>query len=202
MFFLETYDKKYHIIHPEILEEIDETEIEYFDVLNEKGRYINKVETRDTCHRNSLWHKAVALFIINSKNQVLLQKRSKTKKIWPSKWDMTAGGHVLAGEFGFEAVIREPQEEIGVNIQKNDLTFLGCTISNDKNNKHFNEFYIVNTELDETKLKLCLEEVEEVKWVEKEEIIAKIRNNYEGLTGKIDCWNYLLKYYEWKNKKI
>ena len=91
---------------------------EFFDVLNEKGQYINQIETRETCHTKGLWHKAVAVFIINSKKQVLLQKRSPYKKLWPNYWDITAGGHVLAGEFGFQAIIREIKEETNLDIKK------------------------------------------------------------------------------------
>ena len=76
---------------------------EYFEVLNEKGEYTGEVETREKCHKEGLWHKAVVVFIINSKNQVLLQKRSGTKKLWPNMWDVTAGGQVLEGEMGFQA---------------------------------------------------------------------------------------------------
>ena len=46
-------------------------------------------------------HKAVAVFIVNSKNQVLLRKRSKTQKMWPDMWDLSSEGHVDSGEFGF-----------------------------------------------------------------------------------------------------
>lgn len=33
--------------------------MEYFDVLNEYGEYTGKVETREKCHSNGLWHRAV-----------------------------------------------------------------------------------------------------------------------------------------------
>ena len=79
---------------------------EYFDILTAEGEFTNRVESRKKCHKEGLWHKAVALFIINSKNQVLLQKRSANKRMWPNLWDITAGGHVLAGEFGFQSIIR------------------------------------------------------------------------------------------------
>ncbi len=174
---------------------------EFFDVLNEKGQYINQIETRETCHTKGLWHKAVAVFIINSKKQVLLQKRSPYKKLWPNYWDITAGGHVLAGEFGFQAIIREIKEELGLTLLKNDMLFIGSSISCDtKNeiiNKHFNEFYIINKDIDISKLTLQTEEVTEVKWINKDEIIKKIKNNYEGITNKEGCWEYLVKYYEW-----
>ncbi len=74
---------------------------EYFDVLDEKGNYLGRKETREVCHKNGLWHRAVALFIINSKGEVLLQKRSNLKKMWPGLLDITAGGHVLSRRIWF-----------------------------------------------------------------------------------------------------
>lgn len=177
---------------------------EYFDILDETGKFTGKIESRKICHKEGLWHKAVVVFIVNSKNQVLLQKRSPSKRMWPNMWDVTAGGHVLAGEFGFQAIIREAQEELGIKLNKNEMTFLGSSISSnlkeDIINKHFNEYYIVNKDLDETKLKLQKEEVSEVNWVDKDAIIKKIRNNYDGITDKEGCWEYLIKYYEWQEK--
>lgn len=178
---------------------------ELFDVLNEKGEYTGKVETREKCHKEGLWHKAVVVFIINSEGQVLLQRRSANKKMWPNMWDITAGGHVLAGEFGFESIIRECKEELEIELNKNDITFIGATTSTNVKgeivNNHFNEYYIANKELDETKLKLQEEEVSEVKWIDKNEIIEKIKNNYNGITDKEGCWEYLIKYYEWLDRK-
>lgn len=178
---------------------------EYFDVLDEKGNYTGKKELRDKCHKEGLWHKAVVVFVINSKNQVLLQKRSASKKMWPNTWDVTAGGHVLAGEFGFESIIREAKEELGIDLEKNDITFIGSSLSvnikGDITNKHYNEYYIANKDLDETKLELQTEEVSEVKWIDKNEIIERIQNNYNGITDKEGCWEYLIKYYQWAEEK-
>ena len=125
---------------------------EYFDVLNNKGQYTGRTESREKCHKEGLWHKAVAVFVINSKGQVLLQRRSPNKKMWPNMWDMTAGGHVLSGEFGFQSIIRECKEEIGIILDKRDITFIGCSISTnikgDIINNHFNEYYIAKKEID------------------------------------------------------
>ena len=173
---------------------------ELVDVLDEKGMYTGRTETRNNCSKEGLWHKAVCLFIINSKNQVLLQKRSANKKTWPNMWDVTAGGHVLAGEFGFQAIIRECKEELGIKLDKNEITFIGSAISSNKRNdiinNYFNEYYIANKEIDETKLQLQKEEVAEVKLIDKNEIIEKIKDNYNGITDKEGCWEYLIKYYE------
>ena len=134
---------------------------EYFDILDEKGNYTGKIETRKKCHKEGLYHKAVVVFIMNSKGQVLLQ----------------------------------------ILLDKRDITFLGASISSnikgDIVNHHFNEYYIANKEIDETKLKLQEEEVSAVKWIDKDEIIEKIKDNYNGITDKEGCWKYLIKYYEW-----
>ena len=179
--------------------------MEYFDVLTETGEYEGRIESRDICHEKGLWHKAVAMFMINSNDEVLLQKRSASKKLWPNMWDITAGGHVLAGEFGFEAIIREIKEELGATIDKNDILFIGSAIStnikNDIINRHFNEFYIINKDIDISNLTLQEDEVSEIKWFSKEEITQRINNNYDGITDKTGCWDYLIKYYEWKENK-
>lgn len=88
-------------------------------------------------------------------------------------WDVTADGNVLAGEFGFQAIIRECKEELGIELSKNDIIFIGSVISTNKKgdiiNNYFNEYYIANKEIDTTKLQLQKEEVSEVKWIDKNE---------------------------------
>ena len=67
---------------------------EMFDVLNEWGEYTGEVASRDRCHTEGLWHRAVYGFVIDKNKNVLLQKRSASKKAWPNMWDVTVGGHV------------------------------------------------------------------------------------------------------------
>ena len=174
---------------------------EFFDVLNEWGEYTDMVESREVCHKNGLWHRAVVVFILSPDNKkVLLQQRSSSKKLWPNLWDITAGGHVLTGELGYQSAIRETKEEIGISIDKNELTFIGATTSENKSgdiiNRHFNEYYIVHKDVDIKDVVIQKDEVQDIKWFDKEEVIRRISNNYEDLTDKIGCWNYLLKYFE------
>ena len=94
---------------------------EKLDVLNERGEFTGKVATREECHREGLWHRAVYGFIIDKNSNVLLQKRSQNKKLWPNKWDVTVGGHVDAGEFGRQTIIRECEEELGIDVKENEI---------------------------------------------------------------------------------
>lgn len=140
--------------------------------------------------------------VLNENGEVLLQKRSRTKKLWPSLWDITAGGHVLMGEFGEQALIREVKEELGIEIKENEIKYLvGSMSSNEKGsiiNNHFNECYIITKQIDINQIQLQQEEVEEIKWFSKQEILERINNNFDGITDKTGPWNFLKRYYETK----
>ncbi len=58
-------------------------------------------------------------------------------------------------------------------------------------------FLYKNKDIDISNLKLQTEEVSEVKWVDKDEIIKRVKNHYDGITDNEGCWEYLVKYYEW-----
>ena len=169
--------------------------MEVFDVLNEWGEFTGKTATREECHKEGLWHRAVYAFIIDTRGNVLLQKRSANKKLWPNLWDITVGGHVDSGEFGRQALIREVKEELGLEISDDDIKYLlGSTSINEQGNivnKHFNECYVITKNIDISEIVLQKEEVEEVKFFSKDELLKRIDNNYEGLTDKTGPWNFL-----------
>ena len=115
-------------------------------------------------------------------------------------WDVTVGGHVDRGEFGRQALIREVKEELGIQISDSDIKYLvGSTSINKQGdiiNKHYNECYLITKNIDISNIVLQKEEVAEVKYFSKEELIKRIDNNYEGLTDKTGPWNFLKKILE------
>ena len=105
------------------------------------------------------------------------------------------GGHVDSGEFGRQALIREVKEELGIEIKDDDIKYLvGSTSINEKGsiiNKHYNECYLITKKIDISKVMLQEEEVSEIKYFPKDEVLRRISNNYEGLTNKTGPWNFL-----------
>ena len=88
---------------------------ELIEIVTEKGEVI-KIMPRSEIHGDpSLLHKVVHVLVFNSKDELLLQKRSMSKDVAPGKWDTSVGGHVNAGETLEEAVMREMEEELGIN---------------------------------------------------------------------------------------
>ena len=151
---------------------------EKFDVLNELGEFTGEVATRDECHEKGLWHRGVYAFIVDKDFNVLLQKRSANKKLWPNRWDVTVGGHVNAGEFGRQTLIRECREELGIEISDDDIKYIITTTSRyNKNgyiNNHYDECYLITKDVNIDDLKLQESEVSDIKYFPKEEVIKMI----------------------------
>lgn len=61
-----------------------------------------------------LVHRATYVFVLDGAGQVLVQRRTATKDIWPAFHDLAAGGVVAAGESYDEGAAREAAEELGL----------------------------------------------------------------------------------------
>lgn len=90
---------------------------EIFDVVNERDEVIGH-QPRSEVHRLGLLHRAVHVFVFNSRGEVFLQKRSMSKDREPGKWDSSTSGHVDSGEDYDACAVRELREEIGLIIPK------------------------------------------------------------------------------------
>lgn len=58
------------------------------------------------------------------KVEVLLQKRALSKKTWPGYDDISAAGHIDAGETPIESAVREAKEEIGLDVDPQKLYYI------------------------------------------------------------------------------
>jgi isopentenyl-diphosphate delta-isomerase type 1 len=97
---------------------------EMLDVVDENGIPTGQKKLRTSVHRDGSWHRTVHVWIVNSRGDVLFQKRSMNKESFPGFWDVSAAGHVESGESSIEAAIKELHEELGVGAMARDLRFL------------------------------------------------------------------------------
>lgn len=133
---------------------------------NKTGKVLTHVEARDLNNvPEGSYLSIVGVVILNSNNELLLQKRSRFKRVNPNKWGI-CGGKVDLGETPLEAGVRETLEEIGIQLRKEELNFLSMdTIEK----LHFTVYYI-KKDVDIKKCKLQTEEVEEIKYFKIEEL--------------------------------
>lgn len=86
---------------------------EIFDVCDEQDRVIGQLP-RSAVHARRLLHRAVHIFVFNSRGELLLQLRSKEKDEYPLCYTSSASGHLSAGESYEQAAPRELEEELGL----------------------------------------------------------------------------------------
>ena len=86
---------------------------ELFDVVDRDDRVLRQ-ERRSVVHAQKLLHRAVHIFLFNSRGQLLVQRRSASKDEYPLTYTSSASGHVGAGESYEECAPRELQEEVGL----------------------------------------------------------------------------------------
>ena len=88
---------------------------EIFDVVDVKDQVAGQ-KTRSEVHRLGLRHRAIHLLVFNAAGELFLQKRSMKKDCFPGTWDSSVSGHVDAGETYDACAMREPREEIGLEL--------------------------------------------------------------------------------------
>lgn len=146
--------------------------MEIWDLYDKNRIPTGKTVVRGEKFSPELYRVVVHAAIINSKNQMLIQKRQSFKHGWSGLWDISVGGHVLSGETSAEGIRREIQEELGLQL---DLTEKrpSFTINFPSG---FDDYYIIAKDVELSGLTLQYEEVEAVKWASREEIITMIED--------------------------
>jgi len=78
---------------------------------------MNKMEA----HEKAVLHRAFSVFILNDKNEVMLQQRAHHKYHSPLLWTNTCCSHQRAGETNIEAGKRRLFEEMGFQAELKEL---------------------------------------------------------------------------------
>ena len=112
----------------------------------------------------------VHLCVFGSDGRMLIQRRQNDANSWANLWDVSLGGGVQTGENPRIAVIREAQEELGLELDTRDLR-PRFTVSFATG---FDDYFIVRQDVELSELKLQPDEVHDVRWASKEDILAMI----------------------------
>ena len=147
--------------------------MELCDIYNENWEKTGRILNRDDKTQkltDDEYLLVVGCWIFNSKNQILLTKRSPEKKFAPNLWENT-GGHVISGETGTEAMARELAEEIGILINPDELILFGKS----KNPRYLGMEFALRKDISLESIKLQPGETCEVRWVSETEFDTMIQ---------------------------
>jgi 8-oxo-dGTP pyrophosphatase MutT (NUDIX family) len=155
---------------------------ELWDIYDENRNKTGRLHQRGKTLSKGDYHLFVCIWIINSKNQLLLTKRNPNKS-WGNYWEGTAGS-IVAGEESLVGAIREVFEEIGIRVHSKDSLLL----NSERRENSFVDTWLFKKDLIIEDISFQPEEVIDAKWVSKAEyedmcnsglIVPTVRNFYE-----------------------
>lgn len=155
--------------------------MEYLEYFDEKNKEKLGIEERETIHKKNLWHREIAVWVVNEEKKLLLQRRSSKKKQGANKFSITAG-HVGINEKEIIAAQRELYEEIGIECEEEELKLIGIYKNEQENNNCFSYTYLVKTNKEIKDMKMQEEEVSELKYISIEELEDRIQKVDEEIT--------------------
>ena len=133
--------------------------MELVDLLNNR-----KELTGETCERNAVpdgkYRLSIHIWIVNDKNEILIQQRSANRKKFPNMWTNT-GGACIAGETSIETVFRELKEELDITPSIDNLEL----IASYKREKDYVDVWVLKQNINIKDLKFNDNEVQDAKWV-------------------------------------
>lgn len=93
---------------------------EHVILVNEKDEPIGLMPKMEA-HEKAVLHRAFSVFILNSKNEIMLQQRAAHKYHSPLLWTNTCCSHQREGETNIMAGSRRLREEMGFKAELKEL---------------------------------------------------------------------------------
>lgn len=164
--------------------------MELVDIYNNKHEKLNYTKGRKELVEGE-FRLSCFVWIINDKEEILIQQRLATAKNCANMWETTSGG-ALAGDSALEGTLRELEEELGMKAEVDKLRFIGSYARiND-----FVEVFLLESNIDVNELKLQEDEVQAAKWVSISEFEEIIKSGNASDTSFNIFKNYYDNFYK------
>lgn len=144
-----------------------------YDIVDENDNVTGKTASNKEFVTPEHHRRSIHIFLLNSKGELLIGKRPSFKKRFPNLWTAGAGGKVDAGESYFDAAKRELKEELGVEVELEEVTKAPF-----KNEIYgYISFHIIYSGRSEGPFDPDPEEIDKLKWISLEDLEKDIKDN-------------------------
>ena len=154
---------------------------EMWDLYDRNRKMLERKAIRGTKLSDEEYHLVSNAWIRNSEGKYLISQRVEWKA-HPLMWECT-GGSVLMGEDTYTGAIREVKEELGIDVSNAPFAFVGSTTRYYKNCPDILDVYIFELDNSIENIIIQKDEVNDVKWATKEEIIQLYNDGKFEATG-------------------
>lgn len=174
--------------------------MEMLDILNSDGTPTGQQASKEEAHAKGLWHRAAHIWFVNSKKEILVQKRADHIESHPGQYDISAAGHLSAGDSAIAGALREVEEELGIKLQEEDLIKIGEVVQEGTQhngtyiNKEYNDIYVVHKDIPATDFIIQKSEVSLVKYIPIEELKKWVKEESKDLVMHPEEFKILFEY--------
>lgn len=164
---------------------------EIMDIVDEDNNVIGRAARKEIKKKNLL-HRGISVLAFNDKGDMLIQKRTEDKSLYPGMYDLSVGGGVKAGETYENAAKREIEEELGV---KTDVILAGTMRFKDEEDNCIVNIYA--TKIPDN-INFCKEDMSEVKFLSEKELRKFIKRKDFIKNARLE----IERYYEIAKKMV
>ncbi|TCZ79897.1 NUDIX domain-containing protein [Paenibacillus albiflavus] len=161
---------------------------EWLDVFSPEMVHIG-IKSRDEIHRDGLWHHTFQCWLLfkeEGKDYILFQRRHPDKKDYPNLLDITAAGHLDAGEGPADGV-RELKEELGIDVSIDKLISIGMVpnviMTDQIKDREFSHVYVYPYQGQISELQLQDDEVASIIRIEVNAFRSFVQGQLHVITG-------------------
>jgi isopentenyl-diphosphate delta-isomerase len=161
--------------------EVVSSDNEILVLVDESDRVVGHL-SKGACHDGEgVLHRAFSLFVFNRDGELLLQKRSEAKRLWPLFWSNTCCSHPREGETMDEAVHRRLRQELGMASELHFLFKFQYQASYEDIGSE-NEICWVYVGVSDDAAEPNATEISEVRWVSPNELDDEMKASPEMFT--------------------
>ncbi|UYW01583.1 isopentenyl-diphosphate Delta-isomerase [Flavobacterium agricola] len=149
-------------------------------LVNEKDEPIGLMPKLEA-HEKAVLHRAFSVFVLNDKNELMLQQRAADKYHSPLLWTNTCCSHQRDGESNIQAGKRRLLEEMGFEVELKELfSFIYKAPFDNGLTEHELDHVMIGYSNQEPNINL--EEVASWKWMKMDAVQADIKANPQNYT--------------------
>ena len=180
---------------------------EQIDIFDANLKHLGVMD-RVEAHKLGKWHITFHCWLVNPKDEgyILFQLRSKEMVNFPDMLDVSAAGHLEAGEDTLDG-IREVSEELGIPINMEDLYSLGYRVEvadqkNGQMNREYQAVYLLKSDIPLQSYSPQVEEVTGLLWMRIQDGLELFSNTVNEVDTNGIVYNTQTKEWECIVRKV
>lgn len=163
--------------------------LEILDLVDLNDHVIGVMERGDVYAQKLTNFRVINVFLRNTDNKLFIPRRQLSKRLFPGRLDVSAGGHVSSGETYFEACKKELREELNIDLDSVQYSILGMLNPHNDSVSAFMTVYEIRTDVTPA---YNPDDFSEHYWLTAEEVLVRLE---QGDTSKGDLPKLLKKFY-------